>query len=464
MTITPVADPPQIEEIIPDIVFDEDSYYLLNLSGKGSDNDNDTLTWVLEGVNPELYNVLEINHETFNLSGHLNKNGDNEVLLWLIDDSTEVLKANQTLWINITPVNDAPSEPSINFEITDGDAKTPGKQNLTVQFNADPPTDVDGEINFTYDWDFDNDGTVDETGINLVEFNYTFPDEGEYLVNLTVTDAGGLSNYTSVSVSVEKINTSGPVDDDIVDDDIINETDTDEDGLPDEWEQTHFGGLTEDGTGDFDNDGVSNLKEYQDGTDPTKAPDTPDDDIVDPDDDDDDTGFVGSPAFFGLIGAIVLILIIVVVIVLVLMLRKKKEPETTETLQEQTLQEQTLEQPVGPEQQPQQPTDPYGQPPTTPEDTGTDPFAQLAVQDAQAQQPPNQYTQQDLYAQPEAQPPVDQQPQDLYARPEQDPMVPVQEQPPVEQVPEEQPLEAVQDPMQEQTGEQEQTTNELFDL
>ena len=49
----------------------------------------------------------------------------------------------------------------------------------------------------------------------------------------------------------------------------IAPVDSDGDGLPDDWEQTHFGSLAQNGSGDADSDGVSNLEEYQAGTDPT---------------------------------------------------------------------------------------------------------------------------------------------------------------------------------------------------
>ena len=57
--------------------------------------------------------------------------------------------------------------------------------------------------------------------------------------------------------------------------------DTDGDGLPDAWEQTYFGDLTQ-GPGDDlpDQDGLTNLEEYQAGTDPTVA-DTDGDGLTD---------------------------------------------------------------------------------------------------------------------------------------------------------------------------------------
>ncbi len=58
--------------------------------------------------------------------------------------------------------------------------------------------------------------------------------------------------------------------------------DTDEDGLPDQWERDHFGNLDEDGGDDFDEDGLTNLEEYELGTDPAN-PDTDGDGLSDGD-------------------------------------------------------------------------------------------------------------------------------------------------------------------------------------
>jgi len=47
--------------------------------------------------------------------------------------------------------------------------------------------------------------------------------------------------------------------------------DSDNDGLPDNWETQYFGNLTQTGSGDFDGDGKTNLAEFRNGTDPTSA-------------------------------------------------------------------------------------------------------------------------------------------------------------------------------------------------
>jgi hypothetical protein len=47
--------------------------------------------------------------------------------------------------------------------------------------------------------------------------------------------------------------------------------DADGDSLPDSWEQTYFTNLNQTATGDFDGDGVQNLQEFLDGTNPTNS-------------------------------------------------------------------------------------------------------------------------------------------------------------------------------------------------
>jgi hypothetical protein len=58
--------------------------------------------------------------------------------------------------------------------------------------------------------------------------------------------------------------------------------DSDKDSLPDCWEKKYFGNLNQDGSGDFDGDGLTNLQEFNKGTDPTNK----------------DTDFDGSNDFF----------------------------------------------------------------------------------------------------------------------------------------------------------------------
>jgi len=110
--------------------------------------------------------------------------------------------------------------------------------------------------------------------------------------------------------------------------------DSDDDGLPDTWEMEHFGDLDQSGTDDADNDGLSNTKEYQIGTNPTKA-DTDGDGVSDGDEIEAGTDpLVAEPTekeflseYWWLILLIIIIVVVVIVAVLLLTQKRKKPAE-----------------------------------------------------------------------------------------------------------------------------------------
>ena len=97
----------------------------------------------------------------------------------------------------------------------------------------------------SYQWLFNDGEIAGATHDALLLENVASAHEGNYKVVLTNAFGSVTSEHAALML------------------------DSDGDGLPDSWEQTHFGNLNRTSTGDFDNDGVSNLTEFLDGTIPS---------------------------------------------------------------------------------------------------------------------------------------------------------------------------------------------------
>ncbi|WP_331272944.1 PQQ-dependent sugar dehydrogenase [Motilibacter deserti] len=69
---------------------------------------------------------------------------------------------------------------------------------LTVAFNGAGSVDPEGSA-LTYEWDFNNDGVFDATGVTA---SYTYTDLGAYTARLRVTDTSGKSALVSKRISV----------------------------------------------------------------------------------------------------------------------------------------------------------------------------------------------------------------------------------------------------------------------
>lgn len=98
-----------------------------------------------------------------------------------------------------------------------------------------------------YQWRFNGTNIGGANGDVLLLQNVSTNNEGEYRVVLT-----------NPSGSV----TSAPA---------LLWIDSDADGMPDSWERTFFGNLTNSATTDFDRDGSSNVEEFLNGTDPANS-------------------------------------------------------------------------------------------------------------------------------------------------------------------------------------------------
>lgn len=99
----------------------------------------------------------------------------------------------------------------------------------------------------TYQWLFNNSPISGATSDALVITNVDNGDTGSYAV--IVSNSSGSVTSSPATLYI----------------------DTDGDGLPDTWEMAQFGNLNQTASGDPDGDGVANLQEFLDGTDPRNS-------------------------------------------------------------------------------------------------------------------------------------------------------------------------------------------------
>ena len=101
-----------------------------------------------------------------------------------VSDGTDTDTATEDIIVgNVAP------EASFTYEATD----------LTVIF-TDASTDPNTDDTLTYSWDFDGDGTADNTTAGPV--TYTYAAAGTYNATLTVTDSYGLTDDYTEEITV----------------------------------------------------------------------------------------------------------------------------------------------------------------------------------------------------------------------------------------------------------------------
>lgn len=186
----------------------------------------------------------------------------------------------RTLWVTAQ----AGGSGSVDIEVTVDDGISSATEAFTLQVNLNNPPQVvvaspadnavfldtdmvslqgsagdteDGDVSASLVWSSDLDGVVGSGAVAATLFS-----EGVH--TLTVIAADSLDKTGSVNLTVTSYGGG----------------DSDSDSLPDNWEFSSFGSLAQTGTGDFDNDGLSNQDEYSAGATPTD-PDSDSDGVLD---------------------------------------------------------------------------------------------------------------------------------------------------------------------------------------
>jgi hypothetical protein len=270
------------------------------------------LAWVNYSINDEESQQLAFPYEINTSNWH---DGDFQIEVIAVDDA-----GNKTIGLHTFMIDRAhpyitsttPSNNSINVVLG---------TTIVIKFNEPMNTDsVDNAISFdtavkisVYDWN------VEDT-VLIIRLSKTLTQNTNYTITIDTGAKDVAGNLMNSSYSWSFITWYDTDNDGIPD---SQDADDDNDDIADEWEENH--GLnpknSADASIDPDNDGLTNLEEYQAGTDPNN-PDTDNDGIPD--------GEEANPMkteesteFMWLI--IVVVIIAVVILFLIVFLRRRRE-------------------------------------------------------------------------------------------------------------------------------------------
>jgi parallel beta-helix repeat protein len=301
LTVLNVNDAPVINYSWADFSFDEDTVdESISLNDWFMDYDGTELTFSYSGNDKLTISILGTS--IVRLVPEANWSGY-EVLTFYANDS--VFEVSDTVNITVLPVNDAPFNPTIVVLVTN---LTEGKEQ-TVRGNASD-VDIPYGDSITFSWSSNVSGFIADG----MEVNLSL-DAGHHMITLNASDSAGAWVETTMNIEIQppkKIE--------------INESDTDSDNLPDDWEKQHFGNLSQGKDDDPDNDTFTNYQEWENNTNPNDPEDYPGKVVDQPDDDDgDETSFITD--YWWLMLLLFLIIILLIIFALISTRKKKEEEE-----------------------------------------------------------------------------------------------------------------------------------------
>jgi hypothetical protein len=189
----------------------------------------------------------------------------------LVDEAGIVFSGTgKTRMASITALPNSTGVTRIDISVSDGSSASVESFDLDVLFNnppvvnlVSPPQDAifitsdvisfeasasdseDGDLSAAIQWTSSLDGNIGSGAAFGASLS-----EGTHTIMATATDSLGKSAADSVVINV------------------YGNGDSDLDGMSDAWEVIHFGDLAQPGGGDFDTDGLLNVDEFGQGTDP----------------------------------------------------------------------------------------------------------------------------------------------------------------------------------------------------
>ncbi|HEX3029216.1 MAG TPA: Ig-like domain-containing protein [Clostridia bacterium] len=176
----------------------------------GSDQDGDSITWSISGIDSSLFNIDSGSGVlTFKTAPHYNSptdNGGNNIYDVTITATDGTLTTTKALAVTVTNINDAPS-------ITSGDAANFAENGTGTVYTA---TRTDPDASDTVTWslggadkdifNIDSDGKVTFKTEPNYEDKKDAGADNVYNITVTATDGGGLTASKGVAITVTNVN------------------------------------------------------------------------------------------------------------------------------------------------------------------------------------------------------------------------------------------------------------------
>ncbi len=140
-----------------------------------------------------------------------------------------------------------------------------------LQYIPDRQRSEEEQLNFIVEAS-DANGTIPALSTSSLPAGASFEDNGDGTGLFMWTPAAGQAGSYAIKF---KASDGALTDSQTATLTICPVNDIDCDGMDDDWEEEHFGTLDRDGTGDFDGDGISDLDEFLNGTNPTGTENAP---------------------------------------------------------------------------------------------------------------------------------------------------------------------------------------------
>jgi len=230
--------PPQVDAGV-----DQQTYggLSVSLSGTDSDVDGSVVSRLWRQLSGPAISISGSTSSSASFTAPESSADEIIVLEYVVTDDRDRESSDQ-ITINVTsnhpPVADAGSE----ISAIAGDV---------VQLDGSGSYDQEGPITYQWAGPSLSDATAPNPTVQIADNGSNV----NYSYTLTVTDTAGVSDSDSVIVRFYS-----------------NKIDQDQDGITDGWEAINFGNITSySGTSDPDGDGITNLQEYLEDTDPNVA-------------------------------------------------------------------------------------------------------------------------------------------------------------------------------------------------